>query len=68
MSAEVPEAIEVRGHPLRCTICSHDRFWTRKAQLHTAGATFFNLEWAQPSADCFVCAECGYVHWFLPLG
>ena len=28
-------------------------------------ASFFNLEWVQPSADCYVCAECGYIHWFL---
>ena len=60
-----PETAAVKGHPLRCEICHHERFWHRRAQLHTAVASFFNFEWAQPSADCYVCAECGYIHWFL---
>ena len=37
-------------------MCGHDRFWQREAQLHTGLATFFNLEWAQTSAVCIVCA------------
>ena len=61
-----PERATVKEHQLRCEICRHDLFWHRHAQLHTAVASFFNLEWAQPSADCYVCAECGYIHWFLP--
>jgi hypothetical protein len=61
-----PEHATVKGHQLRCEICHHDLFWHRAAQLHTAVASFFNLEWIQPTADCYVCAECGYIHWFLP--
>lgn len=61
-----PEPAQVAGFDLRCEICKHERFWHRRAQLHTSVATFFNLEWAQPSADCYVCAQCGYVHWFMP--
>jgi hypothetical protein len=61
-----PERATIKGHPLRCEICHHEAFWHRRAQLHSAVASFFNLEWTQPSADCYVCAECGYIHWFLP--
>ncbi len=63
-----PEPANIPGTEdgLRCEICKNDRFWYRRAQLHTAVASFFDLEWVQPSADCFVCSRCGYIHWFLP--
>ena len=60
-----PEARVIRGKPLRCLVCSHDRFYMREALLNTAGATFFNLDWANKPGTCFVCSECGYIHWFL---
>jgi hypothetical protein len=61
------EATTVRlaGLELHCEICKHDRFWHREAQLNTAVATFFNFDWANPTADCYVCDGCGYIHWFL---
>ena len=62
-----PERAEVAGIQLRCEICKHDHFFHRNAQLHGAIASFFDLEWTSPSADCYVCARCGYIHWFLPL-
>ena len=61
-----PEAVQVAGIDLRCEICKHDRFWTRQAQLNTAAASFFNFDWVNPSAVCYVCDRCGYIHWFLP--
>lgn len=61
-----PEQVQIAGILLRCEICKHDRFWKKEAQLNTAVATFFNLDWVDPSATCFVCAHCGYIHWFLP--
>ena len=60
-----PEAVTVAGLSLRCEICKHDRFWTREAQLNTAVATFFNFDWANKTATCYVCDGCGYIHWFL---
>ncbi len=59
--------VEIAGKVLRCEICHHTQFWERKAQLHSAVATFFNLEWAGPTARCVVCERCGYIHWFLPV-
>lgn len=61
-----PRPVEIVGQTLRCQVCAHDAFRHRKAQLHEAVATFFNVEWASPTADCYVCGACGYVHWFLP--
>jgi hypothetical protein len=64
---DAPEPVEVAGRALHCQICGNGTFWQRKAQLHGAVATFFNLEWTSPTAACLVCSSCGYVHWFLPL-
>jgi len=61
-----PQPVIVEGCDLRCTICSHDLFFERRAQLNTAAASFFNFDWANTSARCVVCANCGYIRWFLP--
>jgi hypothetical protein len=63
---EEPEQVEVAGLTLHCEICKSDRFWTREAQLNTAVATFFGFDWANATAICYVCDQCGYIHWFLP--
>jgi hypothetical protein len=60
-----PQTIEVKGNELICPICRNKYFWTRKAQLNTAVASFFNLDWANRSATCFVCSECTHISWFL---
>ncbi len=61
------EPVQVGGVDLHCEICKNDKFWHRTAQLNTAVATFFGFDWANPSANCLVCNQCGYIHWFLPL-
>ena len=62
-----PERIALAGGTqLRCEICKHDHFWQREAQLNTAVATFFDFDWANATAVCYVCDGCGYIHWFLP--
>lgn len=62
-----PERALVAGVELHCEICKHDHFHHRRAQLHSAVASFFDVEWTGANADCFVCARCGYIHWFLPV-
>lgn len=62
-----PQHAFVAGVSLRCEICKFDRFHHRNAQLHGAIASFFDLEWTGPRADCYVCAKCGYIHCFLPV-
>jgi predicted nucleic-acid-binding Zn-ribbon protein len=61
-----PKSYEVLGKVLKCQVCGHDEFSKREAQLNTAGMSFVNLDWANASAVCFVCEQCGYIHWFLP--
>lgn len=60
------EPVKVLGRDFTCQVCGHDRFWHREAQLNTAVATFFNMDWANPSATCLICTHCGYIHWFMP--
>ncbi len=62
-----PEQVDVFGEPLRCLVCGSTDFWRRRAQLNSSLATFFKLDWTDPSATCVVCARCGYIHWFMPL-
>ncbi len=62
-----PERVEVKGKILQCPICDGDLFWQREAQLNTALATFFNVDWANASATCVICAYCGYIFWFSPM-
>jgi len=60
-----PESVVIKGYELICPICKNKLFWTRSAQLNTAVATFFNFDWANKSATCFVCSECTHISWFL---
>jgi uncharacterized protein with PIN domain len=62
---EEPQPIEILGKELRCPVCNNHLFFTRQAQLNTAIASFFNLDWANRSATCFVCAKCTHISWFL---
>ena len=60
--------LTVKGRPVVCPVCGHDRFWTRTTLMNTAGATFLGLDWANRSATNYVCGECGHVLWFLTSG
>ena len=60
-----PETVQVKGNDLICPVCSGDHFWTRSVQMNSAVSTFFNLDWTDRSATCFICADCTYVFWFL---
>lgn len=69
---EVPagsDQVEVEmssGQKLTCLVCRHDRFHERNSLLNTRGATLLGFNWANREATNFVCAQCGYIHWFLP--
>lgn len=62
-----PVPMNIAGVQLACEICKHDHFYRREAQLNTPGMSLFDLDWMNATATCAVCANCGYVHWFLPL-
>ena len=64
---EAPEGdrFTVAGKAVACPHCSHDRFVEGRAQLNTAGLTFFNLDWTNRSAATLACTVCGCIQWFL---
>jgi predicted nucleic-acid-binding Zn-ribbon protein len=53
------------GKEFACLACGGNRFFKREALLNTPGMTFLNLDWANATAQCYVCGDCGYIHWFL---
>ena len=55
----------VAGKAVSCGHCAHDRFVEGRAQLNTAGLTFFNLDWANRTAATLACTACGHIEWFL---
>ena len=59
------ERYTVVGKTVVCAHCSHDRFVEGRAQLNTAGLTFFNLDWANRAAAILTCTSCGRIEWFL---
>ena len=60
-----PEPVSILNKELVCPICGNHLFWQREAQLNTAAASFFNVDWANRSATCFVCSKCTHISWFL---
>lgn len=58
--------VQIMGNWFKCQVCSHDNFYQREGKVQTTALTFFDLEWLNASANCVVCARCGFVHWFLP--
>src|SRR5688572_28585261 len=56
--------ITIAGRRIRCQVCEYTRFYRREAEFST-GASFFGQDWANSKADCYVCEQCGFVHWFV---
>lgn len=63
-SEESSETFEIAGQQLTCPICNSRQFWKKQAQLNTAMATFFNLDWANHTATCLICEGCSHILWF----
>jgi len=55
---------QANGIQVTCIHCQNDLFEHGHAQLNTAIATFFNLDFANRSATILTCRRCGYVLWF----
>jgi len=65
-SKEKAEPVIMRtGKGLTCVVCGGNQFFKREALLNTPGMTFLKLDWANATAQCRVCGDCGYIHWFL---
>jgi len=63
-SKRKPDTVMVKDRKLICPVCDNDQFIETRAQMNTAVASFFDLDFANKSARCFVCSECTYVFWF----
>ena len=48
-----------------CPHCGGCEFEKSSVQLNTAGLTFFDLDWANRSADILICRSCDHIEWFL---
>jgi len=60
------EIVTIGDTSLRCQICSGDRFITRdKILLNTPLVSAIGWDFANRTATCYVCADCGYIHWFV---
>jgi hypothetical protein len=59
-----PKTYKVKGYELRCPICENKYFRTREALLNTKMASFFNFDWANRAATCYVCSKCTHILWF----
>jgi rubredoxin len=46
-------------------VCGGTRFHERNSLLNTRAAVFFNVNWANKEATNFICANCGYIFWFM---
>ena len=60
-----PLPVTIAGISLRCRHCNNETFTRRSALLDTSMASFFGLEWMNPTADVYVCSRCGNLHYFL---
>jgi transcription elongation factor Elf1 len=53
------------GKDLTCLVCGGASFLVRQSLLNTVGLTALGLDWANRTAACYVCGNCGHIHWFL---
>jgi predicted nucleic-acid-binding Zn-ribbon protein len=57
--------VEIGEGKLTCTVCGNQQFHERNSLLNTRAATFFNFDWANKEATNYICAQCGYIFWFM---
>jgi hypothetical protein len=55
---------EIAGRVLSCHHCQHKEFTRRLALMNTSGLSMLGLDFANKDAVCYVCDQCGFVHWF----
>jgi DNA-directed RNA polymerase subunit RPC12/RpoP len=65
--ADDAQEVTIAERALSCQHCGGKHFFERTIAMNDAGASFFGLEWfTARGAFCYICTECGHVHWFLP--
>ena len=63
-SKRKPDTVMVKDRKLICPVCDKDLFIETRAQLNTAVASLFDVDFANKEARCFVCSNCTYIFWF----
>lgn len=59
-----PVTFFVKDIQIICPVCKNEYFTQRTAQLNTALASFFRLDWTNKTARCLVCSNCTHILWF----
>ncbi|MFJ7128273.1 hypothetical protein [Streptomyces sp. NPDC098101] len=59
-----PVHAQIGEKKIHCLICGGDVFREREVKLNSTGMEFFNLAWANESANGLICCSCGYVQLF----
>ena len=59
-----PGTFSLEGKPVRCPHCDGAQFVAGQAQLNTALASLFELDWLNETAIILSCVSCGQIQWF----
>ncbi len=65
MQAKIPEQIFIDDLQLFCNSCEFEQFYSGKCEPKSAGINIPGMDLSGRSIDVFICAKCGYVHWFM---
>lgn len=61
----VHATVLIKDKQLQCTHCGQDKFSKREGLLATSIVSFFRMSFWNYSAPCYICQNCGCVHWFV---
>lgn len=61
-----PQELTVKGNVVNCPICGFHKFTYRETLMNTPGFAFLGWDWANKTANCYICYDCRYVLWFMP--
>jgi len=60
----IEATVVIKEKELKCAHCQHNRFSKVEGLLTTTWVTLFRFPFWNKSCACFVCKNCGFVHWF----
>ena len=61
----VSAKVTIKDKLLNCSHCGHEKFGKREGLINTTWVTFFRFTFLNKGARCFVCKNCGFIHWFV---
>ncbi len=60
-----PESVTIKGRPLKCPFCEHDRFHVREILLNQKWLAVLDLQALSLRGKAYVCADCGLKQEFM---